>query len=146
MYSKDLKFEPLYVTKNLLGRWIRRRKQCSSLLWQLQRPFFKKKKAENYKPLVQRILLIFRDIGCDMIVKIHFLNSHFDKLLENLGAVAMSRGNVFIKNWRRWKVLSEAVVQKYDGRLLLEHQIRLSLTNTQMPKLQSQIFAYIEFK
>ena len=46
------------------------------------------KKADNYEDLVSEMLLAFRDLGCNMSIKIHFLNSHLRHLPENLGAVS----------------------------------------------------------
>ena len=57
--------------------------------------FLGNKKAENYEHLVQRMLLAFRKIGCNMSVKIHFLNSHLDKFPENLGSVSDEQGEHF---------------------------------------------------
>ena len=40
--------------------------------------FLGNNKAENYSELVNRMLLAFRDLGCNMSFKLHFLNSHLD--------------------------------------------------------------------
>ena len=40
--------------------------------------FLGNRKADNYKLVVNRMLLAFRDLGCNMSIKLHFLNSHLD--------------------------------------------------------------------
>ena len=57
--------------------------------------FLGNKKADNYEVLVTRMLLAFYDLGCNMSVKLHFLNSHLDKFPENLGAVSDEQGERF---------------------------------------------------
>ena len=57
--------------------------------------FLGNKKADDYKELVSRLLLAYRDFGCNMSVKLHFLNSHLDKFPENLGAVSDEQGERF---------------------------------------------------
>lgn len=57
--------------------------------------FLGNKKANNYEVLVTRMLLAFRDLGCNMSVKLHFLNSHLDQFPQNLGAVSDEQGEHF---------------------------------------------------
>lgn len=57
--------------------------------------FLGNKKAEDYELLVNRMLLAFRDLGCNMSIKLHFLNSHLDKFPENLGALSDEQGERF---------------------------------------------------
>jgi hypothetical protein len=57
--------------------------------------FLGNKKADNYEVLVTRMLLAFYDLGCNMSVKLHFLNSHLDKFPKNLGAVSDEQGERF---------------------------------------------------
>ena len=47
--------------------------------------FLGNNKAENYKELVNRMLLNFRALRCNMSIKLHFLNSHLDKFPDDLG-------------------------------------------------------------
>ena len=54
--------------------------------------FLGNNKAENYSELVNRMLLAFRDLGCNMSIKLHFLNSHLDQFPDNLGAVSDEQG------------------------------------------------------
>ena len=47
--------------------------------------FLGNKKADNYE------VLGFQKLGCNMSVKVHFLNSHIDQFPENLGAVSVEQ-------------------------------------------------------
>jgi len=42
-------------------------------------------KAANYQDVVQDLLTLYKAIGCNMSLKIHFLESHLDFFPENLG-------------------------------------------------------------
>ena len=59
------------------------------------RNFLGNKKAHNYEDLVTNMLLAYRDLGCNMSVKLHFLNSHLDRFPENVGAVSDEQGKRF---------------------------------------------------
>ena len=47
------------------------------------------RRAFNYKYLVEELLTSYQILGCNMSVKIHFLNSHVDFFLENVDTAAM---------------------------------------------------------
>jgi hypothetical protein len=49
-------------------------------------------KDKNYKVLVKDLLNPFQSMGCNMSLKIHFLNSHLDFFLLNLGIVSNGHG------------------------------------------------------
>ena len=57
--------------------------------------FLGNKKAQNYEILVSEMLFAFRDLGCKMSIKVHFLFSHLNKFPENLGAVSDEQGERF---------------------------------------------------
>lgn len=52
-------------------------------------------RAPNYVELVNRLLAAYRDLQCNMSLKIHFLDSHLDFFPENLGAVSDEHGERF---------------------------------------------------
>ncbi|XP_066448063.1 uncharacterized protein [Eleutherodactylus coqui] len=79
--------------------------------------FLGNKKAENYELLVQRMLLTFRDIGCNMSVKIHFLNSHL-KFLENLGAVSAEQGERFHQDL---KTMEKRYQERWDRDMMADY-------------------------
>lgn len=52
-------------------------------------------KSPNYAELVKHMLSAFQNHGCNMSVKVHFLHSHLDYFLKNLGAVSEEQGERF---------------------------------------------------
>ena len=52
-------------------------------------------KAENYKDLINELMISFRALGCNMSLKIHMLDSHLDFFPANLGAVSDEQGERF---------------------------------------------------
>ncbi|XP_066198436.1 uncharacterized protein [Saccopteryx leptura] len=80
--------------------------------------FLGNKKAENYELLVQRMLLSFRNIGCNMSVKIHFLNSHLDKFPEYLGTVSDEQGECFHQDL---KTMEERYQGRWDRNMMADY-------------------------
>jgi len=52
------------------------------------------KKSDNYHLLVTSMLLAYRDLGCKMSIKLHFLHSHLD---NSPGLLMMNKVSGFIK-------------------------------------------------
>ncbi|UYV84911.1 hypothetical protein LAZ67_X003967 [Cordylochernes scorpioides] len=52
-------------------------------------------KVENYRDIVNDMLLSYKALGCNMSLKIHFLHSHLDFFPDNLGAVSDEHGERF---------------------------------------------------
>ncbi|UYV64558.1 hypothetical protein LAZ67_3001179 [Cordylochernes scorpioides] len=52
-------------------------------------------KVENYRDIVNDLLLSYKALGCIMSLKIHFLHSHLDFFPDNLGAVSDEHGERF---------------------------------------------------
>ena len=50
--------------------------------------FLANNKARNYAELVNNMLTAFRNLGCNMSVKMHYLFSHMDRFPENLGSMS----------------------------------------------------------
>ena len=71
--------------------------------------FLGNKKAENHEDLVGNMLSTFRHLGCKMSIKVHFLFSHLNKFLDNLGAVSDEQGERFHQDLM-------AVEERYQGR------------------------------
>ena len=46
--------------------------------------FLGKNKADNYKEIVAELIENYKNLGCNMSLKLHFLDSHLDKFPENL--------------------------------------------------------------
>jgi len=52
-------------------------------------------KAVNYQDVVRDLLTSYKAMGCNMSLKIHFLESHLDFFPENLGEVSDKHGERF---------------------------------------------------
>ncbi|KAH9632283.1 hypothetical protein HF086_010208 [Spodoptera exigua] len=52
-------------------------------------------KSDSYRELVSELLLSYQALGCNMSLKIHFLDSHLDFFPDNLGAVSDEHGERF---------------------------------------------------
>lgn len=52
-------------------------------------------KADNYKELVENLLQAYKNLGCNMSLKIHFLHNHLDFFPPNCGAVSDEHGERF---------------------------------------------------
>jgi hypothetical protein len=57
--------------------------------------FLGNKKEDNYTQLVEDVLFHFNRLGCNMIVKLHYLHSHLDRFPENLGDLSEEQGERF---------------------------------------------------
>ncbi|UYV81970.1 hypothetical protein LAZ67_21000259 [Cordylochernes scorpioides] len=55
-------------------------------------------KVENYRDIVNDLLLSYKALGCNMSLKIHFLHSHLDFFPDNLGAVSDEHGERFYQD------------------------------------------------
>ncbi|KYN14472.1 hypothetical protein ALC57_13323 [Trachymyrmex cornetzi] len=66
--------------------------------------FLGNNKEENYENLIRIMLQDFKELGCNMSLKLHFLNSHLSFFPQNLGDVSEEQGERFhqdIKNMER---------------------------------------------
>lgn len=52
-------------------------------------------KSDNYQQIIRELLSAYKALGCNMSLKIHFLDSHLDFFPENLGAVSDEHGERF---------------------------------------------------
>ena len=57
--------------------------------------FLGNRKAPNYREIVGELLQSYQDMGCNMSLKIRFLESHLDFFPDNLGAVSNEHGERF---------------------------------------------------
>lgn len=83
---RDPKFEELLHGKE---------KQVWDAFNQVAANFLGNDKAENYKCLVEDMLALFHEFGCNMSLKIHFLDSHLDFFPDNCGQVSDEHGERF---------------------------------------------------
>ncbi|GBO11756.1 hypothetical protein AVEN_228379-1 [Araneus ventricosus] len=87
---KQLFIDPKFV-KLLRGK----EKQFCDAFYQVSKNFLGNNKAENYKDLVEDMLTLFQDFGCDMSLNIHFLDSHLNFFPDNYGQVSDEHGERF---------------------------------------------------
>ena len=66
-------------------------------------------KNPAYWDVVSNMLQKFRDLGCNMSLKVHFLNSHLDYFPENLRAVSEEQGERFHQDIKEME-------RRYQGR------------------------------
>lgn len=66
-------------------------------------------RAENYKELVEDMLMQYQKLGCNMSLKIHFLNSHLDFFPDNCGMVSDEHGERFHQD-------ISTMEQRYQGK------------------------------
>ena len=82
--------------------------------------FLGNNKAANCQDVVQDLLTSYKVMGYNMILKIHFLESHLDIFPENLSKVSDEHGERFHQDIMTGKALPRQVDLKYVGRLLLD--------------------------
>ena len=66
--------------------------------------FVSNNEARNYTELVNNMLTAFRNLGCNMSVKIHYLFLHMDLFPENLGSMSDEQGRDSIRTYKRWRL------------------------------------------
>lgn len=62
---------------------------------QVTENFLGNKRSPQYESLVNQLLHAYKQLGCNMSLKIHFLHSHLNFFKENLGAVSDEHGERF---------------------------------------------------
>ncbi|KAI6656209.1 hypothetical protein LOD99_1542 [Oopsacas minuta] len=68
---------------------------CMECICRCHENFLGNTKSPNYKILVNELIESYKNLGCNMSVKVHFLHSHIDYFPENLGAVSEEQGERF---------------------------------------------------
>jgi hypothetical protein len=71
--------------------------------------FLGKKKSDNYKELVENLIVRYAEMKCNMSIKLHYLHSHLDFFRPNLGDVSEEHGERFHQD-----IL--AMEKRYQGR------------------------------
>ncbi|UYV66834.1 hypothetical protein LAZ67_4003034 [Cordylochernes scorpioides] len=77
-------------------------------------------KVENYRDIVNDLLLSYKALGCNMSLKIHFLHKHLDFFPDNLGAVSDEHGERFHQD-------ISSMEKRYQEYLLILH-VGVSIT------------------
>lgn len=71
--------------------------------------FLGNNKARNYEELVTKMLTAFRNLGCNMSIKMHYLFSHLSWFPENLGSMSDEQGERFHQDLKEMET-------RYQGR------------------------------
>ena len=71
--------------------------------------FLGNNKARNYAELVNNMLSAFRNLDCNMSVKMHYLFSHMDRFPENLGSVNDEQGERFHQDLKEMETRYESL-------------------------------------
>ncbi|UYV74009.1 hypothetical protein LAZ67_11001809 [Cordylochernes scorpioides] len=69
-------------------------------------------KVENYRDIVNDLLLSYKALGCNMSLKIHFSHSYLDFFPDNFGAVSDEHGERFPQD-------ISSMEKRYQGQLIL---------------------------
>ena len=80
--------------------------------------FLSNKKADNYETLVANMLSAFRNLGCNMSVKLHYLYSHIDRFPVNLGAVSDKQGEPFHQDL---ETMEDCYQGRWDKRTMADY-------------------------
>jgi hypothetical protein len=71
--------------------------------------FLENHRADNYKELVESMLSHFKNLGCNMSIKVHFLHSHLQRFPDNLGHYSEEQGERFHQDMKTME-------ERYQGR------------------------------
>ena len=80
--------------------------------------FLRNHKAVNYKNVVQDLLTLYKVMGCNMSLKIHFLESHLDFFPENLCKVSDEQGERFHRDITAMEKLNQG---KWTSSMLVDY-------------------------
>jgi len=100
-------------------------------------------KAANYQDVVQDLLNSYRTMGCNVSLKIHFLESHLDFFPENLREVSDERWKISRRYFGYGKGVPRQVDFRYGGRLLLDTEEGCTEANNPRKPKASVFYKYI---
>lgn len=82
------------------------------------RNFLGNRKADNYREIVEELLLSFQALGCRMSIKVHYLHSHLAQFPENMGHVSEEQGERFHQDI---KVMEERYQGRWDSNMMADY-------------------------
>ena len=80
--------------------------------------FLGNRKSSNYKELVKELIRSFQVLGCNMSIKLHFLNSHLQSFPANLGDVSDEQGERFHQDI---KVMEDRYQGRWDIHMMADY-------------------------
>lgn len=75
-------------------------------------------KAENYADLVNDMLISFKNLGCNMSIKVHYLHSHLDRFPVNLGDFSEEQGERFHQDL---KTMEDRYQGRWDTHMMADY-------------------------
>ena len=91
-YIRRSRYQKTYKDQNFITSM----NELESKAWRsfvaVTKNFLGKKRSHDYVLLVQNMLDNYHDIGANMSIKVHFLDSHLDRFPENCGDVSDEQG------------------------------------------------------
>ena len=75
-------------------------------------------KSDDYRNIVETMLENYHKLGCNMSIKVHFLNSHLEQFPDNLGAVSDEQAERFHQDI---KVMEERYQKRWDIHMMADY-------------------------
>ena len=75
-------------------------------------------KSDDYRNIVETMLENYHKLGCNMSIKVHFLNSHLEQFPDNLGAVSDEQAEHFHQDI---KVMEERYQKRWDIHMMADY-------------------------
>lgn len=72
-------------------------------------------KVENYKEVVDRLIISYKEVGCRMSLKVHVLHSHLEVFKSNMGAYSEEQGERFHQDVQEFEKRYQS---QYNERML----------------------------
>nr|CAI5835337.1 unnamed protein product [Callosobruchus analis] len=90
---------------------------CTSFVAVVEK-FLGKHKSENYVEIVNKMLNSFKALGCNMSIKLHYLDSHLDRFPENLGDMSEEQGERFHQDI---KIMEDRYQGRWDIHMMADY-------------------------
>ena len=75
-------------------------------------------KSDDYRNIIETMLENYHKLGCNMSIKVHFLNSHLEQFPDNLGAVSDEQAKRFHQDI---KVMEERYQKRWDIHMMADY-------------------------
>ena len=74
--------------------------------------------AENYVEIVNKLLGNYKELKCNMSLKMHFLNKHLENFPTNIGDVSDEQGERFHQDI---KIMKERYQDRWDTHMMADY-------------------------
>ena len=117
-YSTDLRLEHCSRVNISWRGWPLSKLERGLHLLMWCKVFVGTRKTNNYKEIVDELLLSLRGLECRMSIKLHYLHSHLDKFSDNLEDVRAEQGERFHKYI---KVMEDRYQGRWDSHMMSDY-------------------------